>query len=411
MTVSNHSFTASRNSGKMPTCEAAVEYLSVDCSDYGAVAGASCLRGAAGASEYHVTVRLSHSESDPISRLSLAYQHVLDTLGISATSSIFRRVFCSDVVNQSEISNHPILGSLAGGGCAVSLVGQSPLPAAKFALWAYHLTDEGVAPDKALEGLTLRCHRGPLTHYWTTGMIDCGAEDSHGQTLRVLEDYNAWLGSQSMNMADHVVRTWWFMQNIDADYQGLVDARRGFFHSCGLTADTHYIASTGIAGTHPEVKARVALDSYAIRGLRADQLVFISAPAHLCPTHEYGVTFERAAAVGFSDRRHVYVSGTASIDHTGRILHEGDVIRQLDRTLENIEALLENADANLGDLALILVYLRDAADGDSVDAAMRERLGLVPYILVHAPVCRPGWLIEIEGVALTPAHLPHLPGF
>lgn len=411
MNIPNHPFQTSQNSGKMPTCEAAVEYLSVDCPDPDAAVAVSRFSSVEGATEYHVSVRLTGGGGDAVSRLALAYQHVLDSLGISTSSSIFRRVFCSDVVNQSEIVNHPLLGSLAGRGCAVSLVGESPLPAAKFALWAYHISDAGVALEKSLEGHTLHCRRGELTHCWTVGMTGCAAADSHGQTEHILEDYDAWLCSQSMNMADHVVRTWWFMQNIDADYQGLVDARRDFFHTRGLNADTHYIASTGIAGTHSDVKAKVSLDSYAIRGLSADQLVYVSAPRHLCPTHEYGVTFERATAVGFSDRRHVYISGTASIDHTGRILHEGDVIRQLDRTLENIESLLENAEADIADLAVILVYLRDSADGSVVDAALREKLGSVPYVLVHAPVCRPGWLIEIEGVAVIPAFSPHFPGF
>jgi enamine deaminase RidA (YjgF/YER057c/UK114 family) len=411
MSIPNRPSQASHHSGKMPACETAVEYLPVECPDRNVVARVSRFHNAEGATEYHLSVCLSGGQGDAVFRLARAYQHVLDSVGISASSAIFRRVFCSDVVNQSEIANHPLLGSLAGNGCAVSIVGQSPLPAAKFSLWAYHLSDAGADPGKSLEGNTLLCRRGELTHCWSVGMTGCGADDSHGQTLNILQDYDAWLHSQSMNMADHVVRTWWFLQNIDADYHGLVEVRRDFFHTHGLNADTHYIASTGIAGAHKDVKAKVALDSYAIQGLRSDQLVYISAPGHLCPTYEYGVTFERATAVDFSDRRHVYVSGTASIDHTGRILHEGDVIRQLDRTLENVESLLESARSDLGDLAVILVYLRDPADGAVVDAALRERLGMVPCVLVHAPVCRPGWLIEIEGVAVIPAYLPHLPDF
>lgn len=183
------------------------------------------------------------------------------------------------------------------------------------------------------------------------------------------------------------------------------------FTTHGLTAETHYIASTGIAGTHPDTAARVSLDAYAISGLRAGQLEYLSAPDFLCPTHDYGVTFERAAAVHFADRSHVWISGTASIDRAGRIVHEGDVIRQLDRTLENIEALLAQAAANLGDLAIMLVYLRDPADGALVEHALRERAGATPYILLHAPVCRPGWLIEIEGIAIVPANRPEFPGF
>lgn len=212
-------------------------------------------------------------------------------------------------------------------------------------------------------------------------------------------------------MADHVVRTWWFVQNIDADYQGLVDARRDFFTTRGLRADTHYLASTGIAGAHPDPAARVAMDAYAIGGLRADQLDYLSAPDHLCPTHDYGVTFERATAVGYADRRHVFLSGTASIDHAGRILHLGDVTGQLDRTLENIGSLLAAANANLGDLAVILVYLRDPADGALVERLLRERTGMVPFVMVQAPVCRTGWLIEIEGIAVVSTSLPQLPDF
>lgn len=392
----------SHNSGTMPPCEAAVECLPVDCGGLPAAAEVVRFRGAGGVMECHVTVRLTGGGSDPLRCLDQAYQRALDAAGIGPTSEMFRRVFCSDVVNQAEMF----------GDCgAASIIGQAPLPAAKFALWAYHLCDPGAAGGKSVDGMTVSCRRGELTHHWTTGMIHTDADSSHGQTRTVLEGYDAWLRAHEMNTADHVVRTWWFVRNIDADYQGLVEARRDFFTAHGLTADTHYIASTGIAGAHRDVAARVSLDSYAIGGLRPGQVQYLCAPAFLCPTHDYGVTFERATAVSYADRRHIFISGTASIDHTGKILHEGDVIRQLDRTLENIEALLVKADANLGDLAVILVYLRDPADGSSVEAALREHLGMVPYVLVEAPVCRPGWLIEIEGIALVPANLPDLPGF
>jgi hypothetical protein len=40
--------------------------------------------------------------------------------------------------------------------------------------------------------------------------------------------------------------------------------------------------------------------------------------------------------------------------------------------------LLSKAGANLGDLASILVYLRDPADGTVIEAALREKIGLVP---------------------------------
>ena len=388
----------------MPSCEAAVECLAVDCGSLPVAAEVARFRGTTGVMECHVTVRLAGGCAQPLNVLEKAYQLALDAAGIDAASMVFRRLFCSDVVNQAEM-----LGDFADSG--TSIIGQAPLPAAKFALWAWHICDPGGGNGKTLDGSTASCHRGELTHHWTTGLTDTSEETSHGQTRRVIEDYDAWLREHGLNTADHVVRTWWFVQNIDADYHGLVKARCDFFDNNGLTADSHYIASTGIAGAHRDVAAKVSLDSYAISGLRQEQVEYLCAPDYLCPTHDYGVTFERATAVSYADRRHVFISGTASIDHTGKILHECDIIRQLDRTLENIEALLAKAGANLGDLASILVYLRDPADGAAVETALRERMGTVSYVMVQAPVCRPGWLIEIEGIAVVQANLPQLPAF
>ncbi|MEO8616939.1 MAG: Rid family hydrolase [Luteolibacter sp.] len=400
-------------SGKMPLAEAAVEYLSIDCRDTPAIARVTRFCGAGGTMEYHITVRLTAPvpEADAVCHLTRAYQYALAAVDVSVSSAVFRRIFCSDVVNQAHLVKHPVLGIPATGGCAVSLVGQPPLPAKKFSLWAYHICDPPADLKKSFENGTVSLRRGGLTHHWTAGLTDCVAVGPYEQTRRVMEDYDAWLRAKSMTMATNVVRTWWFMQNVDADYQGLVEARRDFFSSHGLTTASHYIASTGIEGAHPAVAARVSLDSYAISGLQEDQVTYLAAPEHLCPTHDYGVTFERATSVAFADRKHVYVSGTASIDHTGRMLFEGDVVRQLDRTLENIEALLKNVSANLGDLAMIIVYLRDPADGAAVDAALNEKMGTIPYVLVQAPVCRPVWLIEIEGIAIVPASLPKFPHF
>jgi hypothetical protein len=42
---------------------------------------------------------------------------------------------------------------------------------------------------------------------------------------------------------------------------------------------------------------------------------------------------------------------------------------------------------------------------------MTERFPDAPIQVVQAPVCRPGWLIEVEGIAIVPAENPNLPSF
>ena len=45
---------------------------------------------------------------------------------------------------------------------------------------------------------------------------------------------------------------------------------------------------------------------------------------------------------------------------------------------------------------MMIVYLRDVADYTVVKGMYDERFPDTPRVFVYAPVCRPGWLIEME---------------
>ena len=77
-----------------------------------------------------------------------------------------------------------------------------------------------------------------------------------------------------------------------------------------------------------------------------------------------------------------------------------DIEGQTVRMLENVEALLAEAGASATDLAQMIVYLRDPADYPVVRKIFEQRYEAVPRLFVHAPVCRPGWLIETECIAV-----------
>ena len=72
--------------------------------------------------------------------------------------------------------------------------------------------------------------------------------------------------------------------------------------------------------------------------------------------------FERGVMIDFGDRRNVYISGTASIDKEGRVVHEGNIKLQCTKMMENVSALLHEADCSFNDVLLIIIYLRDIAD-------------------------------------------------
>lgn len=75
-------------------------------------------------------------------------------------------------------------------------------------------------------------------------------------------------------------------------------------------------------------------------------------------------------------------------------------MKQVHCTWENVEALLKEAGSDFTDMAQIIVYLRDTADYQTVQALFGQQFPGIPTVIVLAPVCRPGWLIEMEGIAI-----------
>ena len=129
------------------------------------------------------------------------------------------------------------------------------------------------------------------TQYWTGGSCN-RASNSEYQTRLLLNDYVLQLTEQGCKLANDCIRTWFFVQNVDVNYAGVVKARKEVFITQDLTEKTHYISSTGIEGRHADPNVFVQMDTYAVKGLQTGQIQFLYAPTHLNPTYEYGVTFE-----------------------------------------------------------------------------------------------------------------------
>ncbi len=358
-----------------------------------------------GVEELHLTVlpQEQGSTTAQAEALHTAYQETLSSLGWDMQTAVFRRFFCSDVQTQAPaLQTHPEFNpDRQTEPCAESWVEQPPMPPARMAMWAHHVRDPRGPLTKAWDGSTLTLRRDGLLHHWTTGLMASSREvTAYAQTEEMFEKYVDVLADRGLTLADHVVRTWVYLRDIDANYSGMVDARRMFFAKQGLTPETHYISSTGIEGACEDCRANVFMDAYAVSGLRPEQIRHLQARDHLSPTQVYGVTFERGTALTCPDHTRITISGTASIDRRGQILFPGDVPSQMDRALKNIEALLAEAGAGLNDMQMFTVYLRHPADRAFALWRMRELFGEIPIIVVTAPVCRPGWLIEIEGEAL-----------
>ena len=104
--------------------------------------------------------------------------------------------------------------------------------------------------------------------------------------------------------------------------------------------------------------------------------------------------------------RHVYVSGQGALDERGALLHEGDLERQTERALANLETVLTAAGAAVADVVKVNAYVTDIAafqTGPAGPALVRFflRRGVRPALTV-VEVGRlgvPGMAIEIEATA------------
>ena len=343
--------------------------------------------------EAHVMVHATNYEASFHEQLNA----ILDTYTLlregqlNGYDAVFKRYYLSDATNQADM----VYDSDCSG-CALSVIQQSPLDGSKVALWAYMMTD--VNPHLLKSGLYEVKHGG-YRHLWN-GSASNTASDSERQMRLLFNEYVMQLAQEGCTLANNCLRTWIFVRDIDNNYAGVVRARNQIFFTQGLTTDTHFIASTGISGQQANAKALVQMDTYAIDGITPEQIHYLYAPTHLNRTSDYGVSFERGAYADYGDRRHVFISGTASIDNKGNIVHPGDIVRQTDRMLENIAALLGEAECTWDDVCEMTVYLRDIADYGIVSHMFADRFPGKPYVIVLAPVCRPGWLVETECMAV-----------
>jgi len=346
--------------------------------------------------------------SNALADLSARYASALDGMGLSDSTAVFCRIFLSDILNQQAgLLGSPLLARLRGS-CACSVIEQKPLGTGPVSLLSYHLRQpktplakrlSSFAPDGWRNDLTVQGKNYSLL--FTANQTGGDTFSAYGQTKTIFGALNSSIEDSGMSLLDNGIRTWVYVRDLDNHYQGMVRARRECFAERGLTDESRYLASTGILGMSCSPEKIVSVDSLSIGGLKPGQVVRMEALSHLGPTIQYGVTFERGLRVRFGDRSHLYVSGTASINTKGEVLHEGDAELQTRRAVENVRALLAAQSATLGDLAYVIAYVRNAHDRWQVERVLTEALGQsVPLVMTEAAVCRPSWLMELEGVAV-----------
>lgn len=367
----------------------------------------SFFKGCVGAKE-SFAILCSESNEDFNTELEELYALVrssLDKFSISLSSLVFSRLYVTDIANQLPCFKDSSLFDFCNHG-AFSVVQQAPLGTGQLVILLYFIEEYFLERDKSFPFNDSWCNSLKVSgenysFIWLSNLCNLGKHDSYLQSDNILNNYISFLESKYLSLKDNVIRTWFYIRDIDNQYQGVVNSRKKIFEENGLTKNTHYIASTGIEGCMKDVDSLVSLDALALHGVSSKQVIQLEALNHMNPTHEYGVTFERGTKIIYGDREHYYISGTASIDNKGNVVHVGNIRKQTLRTIDNINALLEPHGVKFSDFGYLIVYLRNHKHITIVENILKNDLDIKsPIIVIKGAVCRPEWLIEIEGVAI-----------
>ena len=188
---------------------------------------------------------------------------------------------------------------------------------------------------------------------------------------------------------EHVVRTWFYNENILDWYPSFNDVRTGFLKNHSIQ---RMPASTGIGAPNPAGTALVA-KALAVQPGAGDIRVLRS-PLQ-CDAFAYGSAFSRAIAVSDSRSRTLHVSGTASIEPGGRSARQGDPSGQIELTMDVVRAILAEAGLRLEETTRAVAYFSDPSHIPLWDDYCRQ-LPSLPVVSLGCHVCRDDLLFEIE---------------
>jgi len=218
--------------------------------------------------------------------------------------------------------------------------------------------------------------------------------DRAGQAKQVFETAAAILESQGFVFAD-TVRTWLYLEGLLGWYKEFNAVRTKFFEEQGVF-DRMVPASTGI-GARNQHGAAIVCGLLAVKP-KAPGVSIVATDSPLQGSAmSYKSSFSRAVEMSFPTHKALMISGTASIDKEGRSIHIGDTPRQIETTMQVVEALLESRGMGWSDVSRGVAYFKDMGErGLLKDYCASRGIPPMPLALAHTDICRDDLLFEIE---------------
>lgn len=228
----------------------------------------------------------------------------------------------------------------------------------------------------------------------TDVMPTLGQRDRATQTTMVLDQMEALLERVGFTFK-HVVRTWFYLDDILSWYSDFNRARTRFYSERGLLGRAP--ASTAV-GMPNDFRAVLNAHLLAVDPVERRTSISVASSPLQGSAFDYGSAFSRAMAMTWPAGKRLYVSGTASIDAGGKTLYPQSTERQIHESFRVVGALLEHHGFRFSDVSLATAYLPDPLDEGLLRLAWQRYLGFEPCI-ARADICRSDLRFEVELVA------------
>jgi enamine deaminase RidA (YjgF/YER057c/UK114 family) len=238
------------------------------------------------------------------------------------------------------------------------------------------------------DGLARHCLVGGLGYDFPT-------ENNAIQTRKTLQNLDQLLCRFGFEFRD-IARTWFYLDHILTWYDDFNKARTAYYNGHKFRLGS-LPASTGISASNPW-KSALSLAAWAIRPLDEKNEVAreIVSPMQ-CPAACYGSSFSRAIEFSLAGGRRISVSGTASIEPGGKTVHNDDIDRQINLSLDVVAAILRSRGMSLEDASRITAYFKKTEYRHVFNQwRQKHNLPLLATLPLHCDICRDDLLFEIE---------------
>ena len=230
-------------------------------------------------------------------------------------------------------------------------------------------------------------------YFWFNVLPENPLDTPYAQTKSVYSKALRILGNLGLTFSN-TLRTWLFASDILSWYDQLNQARNEFFETHGVY-DRLVPASTGIGLDNPS-DALLTTQFLAVEPLSDEVTIQQAASPLQNSAMDYKSAFSRAVTLTAPDHCRLSISGTASIDKSGKTVFLDDIDAQIDLTMRVVEAILQEAGMEWSDTACAQAYFKHAKDFGRFDAYCRTHLVQLPVVKLQADVCRDDLLFELE---------------